>query len=49
MGNSLAQGIHNGEGKLSPLCPWFHSGSEWESKKVLNIGLASEWSSQGQM
>lgn len=30
--NSLAQGIRNGAGHLSPLGSWFSSGSEWESK-----------------
>lgn len=38
MGNSLAQGIHNGVGNLTSVGPWFHSGSEWESKNVITLG-----------
>lgn len=49
IGISLAQGIRNGVGNLSPLGPWFHSGSEWKSKKVINIGWASEWPSWSQL
>lgn len=40
---SLAQGIHNRLENLSPLGPWFHSGSEWESKDIINIGWAGKW------
>lgn len=49
IGISLAQGIHNGVGNLSPQGPWFHSGSEWESKKVINIGWNGEWPSWSQL
>lgn len=49
IGIGLAQGIRNGVGNLSPLGPWFHSGSEWKSKKVINIGWASEWPSWSQL
>lgn len=49
IGISLAQGIHNGVGNLSPLGPWFHSGSEQESKKIINIGWESGWPSWSQL
>lgn len=38
-GNSLA---HNRVGNLFPVGHWLHSGSEWESEKVINIGWAGE-------
>lgn len=41
--DGVSEGIHNRIENLSPLDPWFHSGSECESKDIINIGWAGKW------
>ena len=45
MGNSSAQGIYNAVGKLSPVCPWFHSGSGRPPGAGIGYPLQYSWAS----